>query len=587
MENRISLKRGLAVLLAAVLAFGILWMPSPARAAGMSMDIEFSPNELSGSGEVKITATIKNLGDDVTDATLTVGDRKIASWSSFISGSSDTVEYSYAMRESEIGSNIPVVLNYEHNGETGTVSKSIRIARKQANVRVSTAVTVDKSVVPDGSKVEFTFVVENQGDTAIEDCTITAPTLNSGRAVCEPFSVAAGDVRHVTYTGTIVKTINVEPTLRYTAAGKEYTAQMDSLKVTMSSASLSMSATAANTTVQEGEPASFRLTIKNDGNVDLKNLVVKDASGNTVSLGTSIIREGATLTAQVEDTLTASKSYSFTATCEDDSGETYTFQSNVMEITVEPKEEVDYAQDISLTVTTDQSAYEQTGKVVFHIVLMNNGENVFTDVTVSEETMGELGTYDVLMPGEKDIDTEAEIAENAVFKFKVTATDPEGNAVSVSSSDVPVVVKEEKSSTSGLGTAIWIVVIVFVLMVGAGVALVILVNKEKKNQKKLQPGGKAGAARPEMRRPRVERMEPSSPSSPAMASGFEQEQEESAPEQKGNFRDFGIEQSDDQGAPEAELPEEKEEDTYQQRPAMRRKVPPKVNPDEFEDRNNF
>lgn len=587
MENRISLKRGLAVLLAAVLAFGILWMPSPARAAGMSMDIEFSPNELSGSGEVKITATIKNLGDDVTDATLTVGDRKIASWSSFISGSSDTVEYSYAMRESEIGSNIPVVLNYEHNGETGTVSKSIRIARKQANVRVSTAVTVDKSVVPDGSKVEFTFVVENQGDTAIEDCTITAPTLNSGRAVCEPFSVAAGDVRHVTYTGTIVKTINVEPTLRYTAAGKDYTAQMDSLKVTMSSASLSMSATAASTTVQEGEPASFRLTIKNDGNVDLKNLVVKDASGNTVSLGTSIIREGATLTAQVEDTLTASKSYSFTATCEDDSGETYTFQSNVMEITVEPKEEVDYAQDISLTVTTDQSAYEQTGKVVFHIVLMNNGENVFTDVTVSEETMGELGTYDVLMPGEKDIDTEAEIAENAVFKFKVTATDPEGNAVSVSSSDVPVVVKEEKSSTSGLGTAIWIVVIVFVLMVGAGVALVILVNKEKKNQKKLQPGGKAGAVRPEMRRPRVERMEPSSPSSPAMASGFEQEQEESAPEQKGNFRDFGIEQSDDQGAPEAELPEEKEEDTYQQRPAMRRKVPPKVDPDEFEDRNNF
>ena len=293
------------------------------------------------------------------------------------------------------------------------------------------------------------------------------------------------------------------------------------------------------------------------------------------------------MTADVQDTLTASKSYSFTATCEDDSGETYTFQSNVMEITVEPKEEVDYAQDISLTVTTDQSAYEQTGKVVFHIVLMNNGENVFTDVTVSEETMGELGTYDVLMPGEKDIDTEAEIAENAVFKFKVTATDPEGNPVSVSSSDVPVVVKEEKSSTSGLGTAIWIVVIVFVLMVGAGVALVILVNKEKKNQKKLQPGGKAGAVRPEMRRPRVERMEPSSPSSPAMASGFEQEQEESAPEQKGNFRDFGIEQSDDQGAPEAELPEEKEEDTYQQRPAMRRKVPPKVDPDEFEDRNNF
>ena len=59
------------------------------------------------------------------------------------------------------------------------------------------------------------------------------------------------------------------------------------------------------------------------------------------------------------------------------------------------------------------------------------------------------------------------------------------------------------------------------------------------------------------------------------------------PEHKGNFRYIGIVQSDDQGAPEADLPEEIEEDTYQQRPAMRRKVPPKVDPDEFEDRNNF
>ena len=118
-------------------------------------------------------------------------------------------------------------------------------------------------------------------------------------------------MKYVTYTGTIMKTITVEPTLKYTAAGKTYTKNMESLKVTMSSASLSLSATADSTTIKEGEAAKFKLTIKNDGNVDLKNLVVKDASGNTVSLGTSIIKEGATLTADVQDALTASKSYSF------------------------------------------------------------------------------------------------------------------------------------------------------------------------------------------------------------------------------------------------------------------------------------
>lgn len=577
MEKSISFRRLMAALLCIALAFGILWIPSVAKAAGdnMEMSVEFSPTSLSGSGEVKIKATVSNRGDDVTNVTVTVGDKQIASWSSFIAGNSDVAEYSYTMKESEIGSNIPVVLNYEYNGEAKKVSKNIKVAKKEANVKVSTAVKVDKNVVPENTKVEFTFVVENQGDTKIENCTISAPTLNGGKAVSQAFSVAAGDVKYVTYTGTIMKTITVEPTLKYTAAGKTYTKNMESLKVTMSSASLSLSATADSTTIKEGEAAKFKLTIKNDGNVDLKNLVVKDASGNTVSLGTSIIKEGATLTADVQDALTASKSYSFTATCEDESGETYTFQSNAMEIKVEKKEDVDYAKDLGISVTVDKSSYEQTGKVTFKIVVKNNGEGIFTNVIVAEETMGSLGTYDVLMPGEKDIDTEAEISANAVFKFKVTAIDPDGKAVTVSSSDVPVEVVEEKKPTSGLGTAVWIVIIVFVLMVGAGIALIILVNKEKKNQKKLPPKGR-GPAQPETRRPRVERMTPAA----AVPSVAEPEDEEYS--QKGNFRDFDIEAEDeDMDEPAQEVVRE------EQRPTIRRKVAPKVDPEEFEDRNNF
>lgn len=92
---------------------------------------------------------------------------------------------------------------------------------------------VDKNVVPKETKVEFTFVVENQGDTTIENCTISAPVLNGGNAVSKAFSVAPGDVKYITYTGTIMKTINVEPTLKYTAAGKNYSRNMESLKVTM------------------------------------------------------------------------------------------------------------------------------------------------------------------------------------------------------------------------------------------------------------------------------------------------------------------------------------------------------------------
>ena len=146
MEHNFSFRKMMAVLLVAVLAFGVLWMPSPAKAAGdnMEMTVEFSPTSLSSSGEVEVRAVVSNRGDDVTNVTVTVGDRQIASWSSFIAGNSDAAEYSYTVKDSEIGSNIPVVLSYEYNGETKKISKSFKVAKKEANVKVSTAVKVIK-----------------------------------------------------------------------------------------------------------------------------------------------------------------------------------------------------------------------------------------------------------------------------------------------------------------------------------------------------------------------------------------------------------------------------------------------------------
>ena len=112
-------------------------------------------------------------------------------------------------------------------------------------------------------------------------------------------------------------------------------------------------------------------------------------------------------------------------------------------------------------------------------------------------------------------------------------------------------------------------------MVAAGIALIILVNKEKQSQKKLPP--KNSPTRPETRRPRVERVAPTTAASPA-SERYER------PEPKGNFRDFELEADEEE--PEAEQGETLREE-QEQRPAMRRKVAPKVDPSDFEDRNNF
>ena len=69
--------------------------------------------------------------------------------------------------------------------------------------------------------------------------------------------------------------------------------------------------------------------------------------------------------------------------------------------------------------------------MTFKLTLTNNGTEVFTNVVISEPTLGNIDSLATMAGGTREIAIEQEVKEDTQFAFKVTATDPAGNPLTV------------------------------------------------------------------------------------------------------------------------------------------------------------
>ena len=590
------MKKIVSFLLTILMVMGMLAaFPGVAMAADdLDMDVSYTPTTLMTGGEVKLTVNIKNNGDDVESAVLSVDGKTLAEFGNILSGGTKDYSGTITVGSNQIGKNISVVLNYTYGGEQKSISQTINIGKKEANVELSTAVKVDKDTVPYNTKVNFTFVVENQGDVEFENATITASALNGGKAISKPFNVKAGDTEMVTYTGTIMKTITVEPVLKFTAAGKSYSKKMDKITVTMSDASMEVELTADTFTPEPDSDVVFSIKLTNNGNVDFKNIKVLDSFDNKIPTDSASLKAGESMNAQTALSFTESKQVGFTVTAEDSSGQSYTFNSNVLDIQVAAATEtptltVNPSEMLQLDIVTDRTKLVSDGIVTFTLTLKNNSGGALQNVVLSEKTMGNLETIADLAPGEQEFVKEVELKEDTKFVFSVTATDLQGNQIAVTSDEIEVTM-DGKEAGDGIGTLLWVIGIILVLIIGTGVTLLILMNKEKKRKReeealnaKRQAQARRNAANAQARTVRRAPV----PTPPAREDLYDEasEQEELEEDYRSEFNTFDVEepQENEDDLAEVELEEE---------PTVRRRSvtsqPKKVNRKaDFDDRNNF
>jgi len=517
----------------------------PAGEAQLLVEItKVEPASMFTGGDASVGVQIKNTGTaDATNVNVSIGGKAQGSISSLAAGASESKTYTISVSESMLDTAIPVTVEYESGAGKKSEAANITISKKSANVNVNAVVSVDQATVPQNTKVDFTFAVENKSDVNIEKVTIKAKTLNGGKAVNKAFSLAAGRSTIVTYTGTIMKSIKVAPVITFTAAGKEYTQDLNTLEVTMSSAAISVIATPEKVEIEAGGEAESSLNLQNTGNIDFQSISITDSDGNTVAPSASNLPQGGSVSAKAKLSPAESKQLTYTVTATGSDGQTYTYTSGSVDITVAAPEVIDYQKLFQLSVKRDDSKLESEKKIGLTIKLANKSEGDFTNVVITEGTLGNIDTQSKLAAGDtREITLEQEVAQNVTYVFKATATDPEGNALSTTSEEILVDVgseeeEENKGSSGGIGTLVWIIVAIVVLIIGVGVALLVLVirDRKKRAQEKQHAQRTAGraartasaAGRTQQRQRRSEpRPEPAYIDEEETADDFEPEDEE-------------------------------------------------------------
>lgn len=515
------MKKFLSIMLTVILVLSMFAAaPLTAFADDVSMNVSVS-DAISSSGTVTVTISVSNNSDsNMSNTSATIDGDSLGSMGTIRAGGSATKSYTYKVSDSQRGSRVTVHLDYDEGSSTTSVrlpnssaesdptpsasskpsasasasarpsaSASASASAEQGNVKVQKTVKADKTSVPYNSKVNFTFAIENQGDVNISNVRITSSALNSGNSVADSFSLAPGKAKVVTYTGTIVKDIEVSPKLSYTANGRSYEENFGTtLSVKVSSANVTLTVQPASATVQSGQPANFTVTMTNSGSDDLTNLKLFDSANQSVPITATSIPAGQTVTETVSRTITQSGSYSFYLTAQDSSGSSFTFNSNAVTLTVSgatPSATSAYANMLTISVQPSATELKSEGKVTFTIALNNTSQTQFSNVVISESSIGNIDTIAAMGPGETKVTKEVTVSATQEFNFMVSATDVDGQTLTLSAAPVSVVV-DNSAGTGSLTTLVIIIIIVIVLIIVVAIILIVFARKDKKRRRREQ-----------------------------------------------------------------------------------------------------
>lgn len=497
------MKRLLAVFLTVMLAaVALLGVPMVAYAApSLSMQINVSPTSLVSGGTVEMNVVVSNSGDAAAQNVSVVYDgNTLAELGNIEPGDSKTYnEPNFSVSSDQLGKGIKIEVKYTYgeNGENGSISQTVTVAKKEATVDVETSVKVDKETVAKGGEVVFTFAVENKGNVAIENAEIKASVLNSGKPVSDKFTVAAGDAKVINYTATVYKDLKVEPILLFTAAGQDKSQSFETVNLSVSEAGASISAVVDKEAVLPEDEISFNINIANTGNTDFTSMTLTDGANNSIPMPQNTLTAGSSMTVNYKVKPEASGAFCFYLTATDSTGQTYTFQSNEIMVEVEAGEETPSATpapivdpDAALTIDLEVSPEKlaEPGPVNVKLVIHNNADYNFTNVKISERTLGELQVIDQLPPGEATYTTTIELPATVEALVTVTATAQDGSTVTVTSEPITIRVGEDAADgeKKPISPILIIIIVVAVLIVAVVVVLIVLVAKDKKKKNNLE-----------------------------------------------------------------------------------------------------
>ena len=453
----------------------------------------------------------------------------------------------------------------------GTVKSSFTVGQKTPTVKVNTTVKLDSTTVTKGDKSTFTFAIENNGDAAMENINLTASPLNGGKVLTSTFDLAAGKVTMVTYSEALTEDTTVKPQITFTVAGREYTKTMNEVSVKVMNPEMKVTISVQDNQVEADEEFSVEAYIENSGNSTFKSIELFDMNDQRIPTEKSSLAANEYFSATKTMKLSESTEIGFYVKATDDSGKSYTFNSNVIKMYVNEKKPEDYGEFLLLRVEPDQTSLDKKGPVKFLVEIENTSEEDFSNLVVSEKNLGEINSFTTLKAGETnkfDFKTVEDIEKTTEFEFVLTAEDPDGNVVTVSIDPIEITVD---GGGGGMSALLIVIIVIIVLIIGVGVTLLIVLKKDK--DKKAREGAQKRTAAVQGVQTAADNTEPVSAEHRAPASSVQRARIRPAEQEQSpaDLNAFGEDDEDD-------VPEEPRSNTINARKVRRR---------DFDDRNNF
>lgn len=198
---------------------------------------------------------------------------------------------------------------------------------------------------------------------------------------------------------------------------------------------LEVKRTVSPSAARKDQTVTIKYDIANRGTVAIKNVTIKEhksISGKEQVIAS--IEPGAQAEIKFEVKMGTSDLTSSAVVTYQTEGESKTQTQNVEAATItygEPK--------LSAKLSASVKGVAQNGSVVLTLDLVNNGNVDYSDIRVTDQTLGEVFTNQQLPAGEKlSLTKEITLTETTEYQFTVSAVDNTGTSVSTSTDAVKV-----------------------------------------------------------------------------------------------------------------------------------------------------
>ncbi|MBQ3274632.1 MAG: hypothetical protein IJH51_04955 [Christensenellaceae bacterium] len=516
------MKKSLSLILVAVLIFTALFaFADMALAADVSWSASFSPSELTGGGTVTFSTSVQNnSANPVTGVTLYYpdGSEIVLSESLAAGESTSRVDENFAIAEDQLGKAQEFKLIYiTSDSVKHTLTGSATVKQKTGSVDVSGSTSANITEVnAAGDKVTFTFNFKNTGDVAMSNCRLYAPPINEGNELTQnAFTLEPGATKTLTYKTPVNQAMTVAPKLTFDAGGTNNTFTTNTVAVSIKGAA--PADTPAEETPQDQpaeetpaeEPSAdeeagtssleifstsvdneeggkdYTITVTNTGETGITDLVVTDSLGNNIILSETALAPGQKATGSYSYYET-SDDITFKVTGKDALGNDVEASSAAA-----AADESGTKKGLYIDVVAANYELKEPGEASFNITVSNTSDYVLKDVTVSEESLGDIFTIPTMGTDVKTYEHKVNVEETKSFTFTVRATMEDGTEVSATTNPITI-------NVQGGGIDMWMILLIIIIAAVAAIVAILLVmnnNKKKAAAARRNRGGYQNARR--------------------------------------------------------------------------------------------